>query len=295
MMIDPVQLDALSTAVAEGTFDAAARALHVTPSAVSQRIKTLETRVGRVLLVRTKPIRATEAGLAVLRLARQIAALTEDVAREIGSDADIDPEPTRIALGVNADSLSTWVLPALAGLTGSMAFTFYRSDEFHTADLLRQGDVMAAITASSRPLPGCASERLGTMRYSAMASPTFVTRWFADGVTGASLAAAPVVSYDREDHMHERFLRRHSRRPLQPPRHHIPSTTDFLTAVSLGYGWGLIPKLQLDRTPDHHPLIDIGLGRSIDVVLHWQHWRLPSTALDRVSDAVRTAARLALT
>jgi hypothetical protein len=35
-------------------------------------------------------------------------------------------------------------------------------------------------------------------------------------------------------------------------------------------------------------------GHSIDVGLHWQHWRLPSAALDRVSDAMRTAARSAL-
>ncbi len=52
---DPAQLRALSAAVSEGTFEAAARALHVTPSAISQRIKALETSVGRVLLVRTKP------------------------------------------------------------------------------------------------------------------------------------------------------------------------------------------------------------------------------------------------
>lgn len=290
MMIEPTQLEALSTAVAEGTFDAAARVLHVTPSAISQRIKALETRVGRVLVVRTKPIRATEAGGAVLRLSRQIATLTDDVAREIGTDT----EPTQVTLGVNADSLSTWVLAALAGLTGSMTFTFCRDDELHTTDLLRQGEVMASITSTSRPLPGCASERLGVMRYHAMASPTFVTRWFAEGVTGATLAAAPVVTYDRDDHMHERFLRRHSRRPLQPPRHHIPSPTDFLAAVRLGYGWGLIPKLQLDDSPDHTALVDIDRGRSIDVVLYWQHWRLPSTALDRVSNAVRAAAGAAL-
>ena len=42
----------LATVLDEGSLDAAARRLHVTPSAVSQRIKALEEHVGRVLLVR---------------------------------------------------------------------------------------------------------------------------------------------------------------------------------------------------------------------------------------------------
>ena len=54
-MLDFEQLRALHAAVDEGTFEAAARKLHITPSAVSQRIKGLETSVGRILVQRTKP------------------------------------------------------------------------------------------------------------------------------------------------------------------------------------------------------------------------------------------------
>jgi hypothetical protein len=45
-----------------GSSDAAAERLHLTPSAVSQRIKSLEQRVGQVLVMREKPCRATAAG-----------------------------------------------------------------------------------------------------------------------------------------------------------------------------------------------------------------------------------------
>ncbi|MFD1214953.1 LysR family transcriptional regulator, partial [Arthrobacter sp. GCM10027362] len=63
------QLDHLATfaaVVEHGTFDAAARRLHVTPSAVSQRIKAMEQAAGRVLLQRTAPVQPTAAGEAVV-------------------------------------------------------------------------------------------------------------------------------------------------------------------------------------------------------------------------------------
>lgn len=103
------QVRTLLAVVDEGTFDAAAAALHVTPSAVSQRVKSLEQRTGRVLLMRTKPVRATESGEVVVRFARRLARLERDARTELGmSEAG---EPTRLSIAVNADSLATWFLP----------------------------------------------------------------------------------------------------------------------------------------------------------------------------------------
>src|SRR5947208_2792961 len=150
--LDQGQLEALAAAAAEGTFDAAARRLHVTPSAVSQRIKALETTVGRVLLVRSKPVRPTPAGQLLVRLAGQVKVLTADVAAELqGQD---DPAGVVVSLAVNADSLATWVLPALASLGPPLLLDLHREDQDRTADLLREGTVMAAITASAERAPG---------------------------------------------------------------------------------------------------------------------------------------------
>ena len=55
----------LAAVVDAGTFDAAAAELNLTPSAISQRVKQLEHRLGRVLVVRSKPVRVTEAGLQI--------------------------------------------------------------------------------------------------------------------------------------------------------------------------------------------------------------------------------------
>jgi LysR family transcriptional regulator (chromosome initiation inhibitor) len=289
MNLDLAQLEALAAAVSEGTFDAAARKLHVTPSAVSQRVKALETTVGRVLLTRAKPVRPTPSGELLLRLARQIQTVTQDVAREIGG-GDQSVDPVVIPLAVNADSLATWLLPALATVGPPVTFDLHRDDQERTADLLRQGSVMAAVTASAEPVPGCTVERLGRMRYRPTASPAFATRWFPDGVTTSELSCAPVVVFDREDRLQDRYLRRRTRRRLDPPRHYVPGSGAFVEAVRLGLGWGMLPDLQIAQLAAGGELLDLDPGGSVDVGLYWQQWRLRSAALELVADAVRTAA-----
>jgi LysR family transcriptional regulator (chromosome initiation inhibitor) len=285
--IDLAQLRALAAVVDAGSFDAAAAALHLTPSAVSQRIKSLEMTAGQVLVRRIKPTEATEAGQAYLRLARQVDALVRDV--RIDTEAD-DSRPPTIPLAVNGDSLATWVLPALARLAGTAHFDVRREDEGHSADLLRAGSVMAAISSDAAPVQGCRSTRLGRMRYRPMASPGFVERWFPSGVDAAALAVAPVVVFDRKDDLQDAYLRRRSRRRLDPPRHHIPASSQFAEAIALGLGWGMLPRQQSERRERAGRLVDLDPGRHVDVTLHWQQWTLQTPALEATARAIAAAA-----
>jgi LysR family transcriptional regulator (chromosome initiation inhibitor) len=284
MELDQGQLDALSAAVAEGTFEAAARYLHVTPSAVSQRIKALETAVGRVLLTRTKPIHPTPSGQTLLRVARQLQTITAEAAHELGTGP---PDlKTVIPVAVNADSLATWFLPALAAVGPSCVFDLRRSDQDQTAELLRDGTVMAAVTTQAEPVPGCTVQRLGRMRYHPRAAPSFAATWFPNGPTVAALAQAPVVCSDRQDQLQDRYLRRRSRRRLHPPRHYVPGPADYAQAIWLGLGWGMLPDLQAPPGD----LVDFDPGHHLDVTLFWQRWRLRTTVLDRLSEAVQQAS-----
>lgn len=209
------QLRALSAAVSEGTLDGAARVLHVTPSAISQRLKALETATGRVLLVRSKPVRVTPSGRAVLRLARQVELLAADTAAELDL-ADGDPGFVTLPVAVNADSLATWFLPALAPLSGELCFQLYREDEDRTSELLREGAVVGAVTADAEPVAGCSIVALGAMRYRAMAAPAYAARWFPDGPHPDAFAVAPIVSFDRDDQLQQRFLARRGTGPVAP-------------------------------------------------------------------------------
>lgn len=292
MDLDLDQLRALATAVSEGTLDAAARKLHVTPSAISQRIKALETAVGRVLLTRSKPVRPTTSGETLLRAARQIEAITADAALELGEEES--GRPLVIALAVNADSASTWLVPALAAVGPPLVFDLRRGDETRTAELLRDGTVMAAVTASAQPVPGCTVELLGEMRYRPRASAEFAAKWFRDGVTVQRLSRAPMVVFDREDQLQDRYLRRRSRRQLDPPRHYVPGSSAFVQAVRFGLGWGMVPDLQAEPIDGQPGLVEFDHRGSVDVRLFWQQWRLPSGAVERVADAVRSQAAAVL-
>ncbi|MFC8384674.1 LysR family transcriptional regulator ArgP [Nocardia sp. NPDC057272] len=288
------QLRALNAVLTEGTFDAAARRLNLTPSAISQRIKALEESAGRVLVQRSKPVRPTESGLAVLRLARQVELLAGDTVRELG-DADRPADrPIRIPIAVNADSLESWVMPALASVPAGITFDLHREDEEHTTRLLRDGTVTAAITATATPVQGCTVTPLGAMRYRPTATPRFVRTWFPDGPTSAAYAHAPVVHFDRKDDLQFRQLRRRTRRQVDPPGHYVPSSSAFADAVRLGLGWGMLPDLQTGKDRTAGTLVNIDGDSHIDVPLYWQQWKLHSPALAAVATAIAAAAASAL-
>jgi len=280
------QLRALKAVVDGGTFEAAARALHVTPSAVSQRIKSLEQSLGRTLVQRSKPVVATQSGIAVLRLARQIDTLTDQTRAELNDDGIAAP----VSLAVNADSMATWVLPVLAPLASQTTFDLHRQDQDRTAQLLHDGIVSAAITSVADPVRGCTVRRLGAMRYRPSATPEFIERWFPTGVTAAALRVAPVVVFDVDDRLQDNYLQRFGIEPHEPPRHLVPASADYARAVDLGFGWGMIPDLQARDSLKCFD--DNGID---DVLLYWQQWSLSSPALQRAADAVAAgAARMLL-
>jgi len=294
-MIPSELIETLSTVIQEGTFDAAARRLHLTPSAVSQRIKALEQRVGRVLVVRTKPAHATEAGEALLRLGQQMTLLEAETLRELGTQRDGE-RPTTIPIAVNADSLATWILPPLARVASraSIVFDLVRDDQDHTASLLASGAVMAAVASDAVPVPGCTSTPLGRMRFRACATPAFVARWFPDGTTAAALERAPRIDFDRKDTLQARFARRLARRAVDPPRHFVPASADFAVATRLGLGWAMLPADHSAAPLQTGALVDLAPGQHLDVPLHWQQWNLRSSVIDAVAEEVRTEARQVL-
>jgi len=281
----------LATVIDEGSLDAAARRLHVTPSAVSQRIRALEEQVGRVLLVRAKPVRPTEAAHAVIRYARQLALLEHDALAELGAAH----AQVTIPLAVNADSLATWFLAPLARLSASrsVVFDLHRDDQDFTASLLEAGTVMGAVTSRSQPVAGCRVIALGTMRYEAVATPAFISRWLAGGPTDAALAAAPRVDFDRRDDLQRQWLEGRGVAGDSGPRHYVPASHDFAVAVRTGFGWGLLPGFQSAEALASGELVRLG-GAPVDVPLYWQQWNLRSTLLDAVAEEVVAEGRRVL-
>ena len=283
MRIPPELAETLAVVVDEGSLDAAVRRLHVTPSAVSQRIKTLEEELGRVVLVRSRPVRATEAGAAIVRLARQSALLEHDALAALGVDEE-GAALVSVPLAVNADSLATWFLEPLARLRERhpVVFELHRDDQDFTAGLLESGTVMGAVTSRATPVAGCRVSTLGVMRYEAAATPEYRARWLVGGVTAKALEAAPLVDFDRRDDLQSQWLTAQGADPAPPPRSYVPASNDFASAIKLGLGWGLLPSFQSEAELADGRLVRLG-GPPVDVPLYWQQWNLRSPLLDAIA------------
>jgi LysR family transcriptional regulator (chromosome initiation inhibitor) len=226
----------------------------------------------------------------VLTLARQMAHLEREAMSSLNPE---EATTSTLSLVVNADSLSTWMIPALARLAPEhrALFDLHREDEFHSTTLLKEGTVMAAVTSVPEAVQGCTVEKLGSMRYRALCSRDYADRWLPDGPTADALAVAPMLDFDRKDELQARFLRGFTRRRLQPPRHFVPGSSAFSDAVRHGLGWGLLPEL---HTGDDHGLVELDPSRPVDVPLYWQRWKLDSPILAALTTAVRDGAREAL-
>ncbi|TDD68018.1 LysR family transcriptional regulator ArgP [Jiangella aurantiaca] len=288
--MDLAQLSAFAAVVEEGSFEAAARRLHVTPSAVSQRVKALEARLGRILVTRTRPAGATPAGQVLARYAGQVRLLEGEALAALCDDPG--GVEVRLPVAVNADSLATWFLPALTGLATERAacFEIHQEDQDHSATLLREGVVMAAVTADPRAVQGCSVRPLGRMRYLGVASPAFARRWFPDGPTAAALGSATTLLFNRKDALQARFARELAGRPVDPPVTVLPSSVGFADAAILGLAWTLVPETMARPALDDGRLVEFARGRHLDVPLYWQRWKLASSLLDELTDAVVAAA-----
>ena len=281
------QLRALLAIIDHGTFEAAARSLHLTPSAISQRIRALETSVGRLVVRRAVPCEPTDAGEVLIRMARQQQVLEADAWEELGVEPGAVGE---LSIAVNADSLATWFTPVLDAVASwdDTALRLHVEDQDHSSHLLRSGAVLGAVTSDPVVVQGCEIRALGSMRYLPMATPSVRER-FAHG-RGVDWSRMPMVRFNAKDDIQHQMLAARAV-TTEPPTHYVPSSQGFIAAVRAGLGWGMVPIDQLGGDLESGRLVLLAARTHIDVPLYWQVWRLKSARIDRISRAVSDAAR----
>ena len=288
MPLDYSALSAVHAVVRLGSFEKAAHALAITPSAVSQRVKALEERLGTVLILRAQPATATEIGARLCQHFEQVSLLEQGLG-DIAVADGLSAGRTTVRIAVNADSLATWFIDAMADTDG-MLFDLVIDDQDHSADWLRRGEVVAALSGSPLPVRGCDSLRLGALRYVATASPAFARRWFPEGVTAEAMAVAPALTFDRKDALQARWMEAVFGEALNVPTHWLPSSQGFVEAAIAGIGWGMNPELLVRRHLEAGRLIALTDRPFLDVPLFWQTSRIVSAALQPLTAAVRRAA-----
>ncbi|WP_116141745.1 LysR family transcriptional regulator ArgP [Trinickia diaoshuihuensis] len=293
-MIDYALLDALAAVVRHGSFDRAASELNVTASAVSQRVKLLEERVGSVLVKRGQPCVATASGALLCRHTERVRLLEAQLADDMPSMAGslLGQSWPTLRVAVNDDSVGTWFVDAVAAFCAErrMLLDLVIDDQDHTAQRIRDGSVQGAVTTQAEPVQGCRSVRLGRMRYLAVCSPAFFQKYFGDGVGREALRRAPCVVFNPKDALQARFMRRLTRAEIDPPQHWLPHVGGYLRACATGLGWGMCPTQMIEGLLERGELVELAPGRHLDVDLYWQSWRLSIGWLDEFSSVLKRRA-----
>lgn len=290
-MLDYKLLEAFAVVATEGGFEKAAKVLHLTQSAVSQRVKLLEEQVGGVLLVRSTPPRPTDAGREMLKHYRKVRELENDLGLGLGKEEE---GFTSLPVGLNADSLATWFFPALEGylVNELVLLDLSVDDQAQTHELLRNGDVLGCVSDRSEPIQGCRVEYLGDMVYSLYATPEYILKWFNDGISLDTMESAPILIFNRKDLMHGVLLA--EALGVQPKRYsafYLPSSEKFASAIASGKVCGMLPWQQAAEYVERGELVNVFPDHSFTVRLHWHCWNLESGALNAFTDALVAGAR----
>ncbi|MBF9001416.1 MULTISPECIES: LysR family transcriptional regulator ArgP [Vibrio] len=293
--LDYKWIEALDSVLSHGSFERAADDLCLSQSAVSQRIKQLEKFLAQPVLIRSAPPQATPIGTKLLGLYRRVSLLEQEVIPELTNHSTL--RPINLTIATNADSLATWVLPALKPMMSdnSLALHFAILDENRSIQKMKSGEAVGAISLESQALVGCCAEYLGKMEYLCVASPEFIVRHFAGGVSHDSLLKAPMVSFDQQDEQHKQFLLKHFGITQELfINHKVGSSEAFVEMAKMGIAYCLIPKLQIIQELELGTLVDITPGMSIVNQIYWHHWQLENGILKEISAAIVQGAKEAL-
>lgn len=288
MHLELKQVEALAAVLRTGSFDTAAEQLCLTPSALSQRVRLLEERVGAVLIVRGSPCMPTEEGRRVWRYAQDVALREHELVASLA--LDIGQSHVPVALAITPDTMATWFLEALREVP-DLLYSLKVDNAEEGTRLLARGDVLAAVTFGARQVQGCDSFPLGALRYMPVCSPGFFAQWFADGLTAEAFQRAPCVTYNEQDRLQIRFASAASGQAVVPPSHYMTDARALADAAVFGMGWVMLPHLLARPLLEDGQLVLMSEDHHIDSALVWQVARASQGVMRPLTRSVRRTAR----
>ncbi len=300
---DPDALECLAAIVEEGGFERAAQRLSITQSAVSQRLRALEAQVGTVLIVRSRPLKATSAGQLLLKHTKQMRLLRADLERDLRELAPSSiggaREEERVSIAINSDSIATWALDAVGDLVrDGLPLEIITDDQDFTHEWLREGQVLGCVTTLKQALRGCKVVPLGAMEYMAVcASDSAVVEKFglASGLSTHNFRGMPFIAFNRKDDMQTEFVAKaFGLKRVTLSQLFVPSSEAQVRAVLAGWGVSVVPALMVQPLVDAGKLVNIAPWHHLHVQLYWHCWNLESDVLDSLSAALTQAAGLKL-
>ena len=230
---------------------------------MSKRLRALGTQAGTVLIVRTRPLKATQAGKLLFKHAIQMRLLQADLAHYF---QDLAPgrrsgagEDMRIPIAVNADSIATWAPSALDQLAqGGLSLMIIADDQDLTHDWLREGKVLGCVTTLKHALRRCKVVPLGAMHYLVVASAHYANAHCPEGLTQHNLCKIPFVAFNRKDDLQAEFVSKACglKRVILTQRY-VPSFEGQVRAVLAGWGVSVVPEMLVADMLDSGQLINL--------------------------------------
>ena len=325
-MIDFKFMEALVAVIEQGGFEKAAKVLHITQSAISQRIKHLEETAGQILLVRSAPPVPTDAGIHIIKYFKQVKQLEEELLENLLPAQKSTFKP--LAVGINADALATWFLDAVIPFLKKERVTLdiRVDDQDETHAMLRDGEVFGCISSKEISIQGCSSRFLGEMTYRMVATPNFVNQWFSNAdakekypignnhsksvkknrqinfvprlntISRESIQKAPMLVFNMKDELQHRALRAalNGNLPDGIPTHYLPSSEKFLTFILSDMAYGMLPDIQSRPYLERGDLVELFPDHPICVPLFWHCWNIKFQLLENFSRTLIDKAAILL-
>lgn len=296
-MLDHAHLVALLTVERERSFIRAADRLGLSKSAVSQRVRLLEQRVGTVLVRRTRPVEMTGSGSRMCRYAETVEQMESDLLRSFSIRAmENASDVAKLRVLVDADSLATWFLDVLeeeAATDDPRLFDLSVADQDLSLAAMREGHALTAISSHSEPVQGYRSRTLGTQVYLAVASPAFIERHLADGTSLASLRMAPCICRSVHDSLHNQWMSEVFGETVGVPTHVVSCVQTGLQACRSGAGWFMAPVRLAEPLLDGE-LVPLEPRTYLRKRLYWHVGLMAEETLRSLSRRVIAAAQACL-
>ncbi|MCP3872048.1 MAG: LysR family transcriptional regulator ArgP [Desulfobacteraceae bacterium] len=283
-MFDYKLIQAYAMVIQESGFERASGKIHITQSAISQRVKQLEDQVGQILLLRTVPPVPTPAGKKILKLYHQVKHLEDDL------NVSFEPEDknvfTPVPIAVNADTLDTWFFDAIQPFLDQkkVILDLFVDDQERTHHFLRDGKVLACISTRDTAIQGCRVEQIGDMEYGLYCSKVFAKKWFPNGLNLNRLKDAPGICFSRDDNLNtqlfEQLFKTQSQKMAKGmPMHYVPSSVMFINLLKNGIAYGVLPRQQSQPLINKKQIVDLAPDTRVRVCLYWHCWNLNSKLL----------------
>jgi DNA-binding transcriptional LysR family regulator len=274
------QLDAFVAVARERHFSRAARALGLTQSALSLRIRNLEDAVGTTLFLRDRAgVRLTATGESLLRYCRMKDELEAEALAQLrpGNAQELSGV---IRLGGFSSVMRSVVLPALQPLFTrhrKIALSLLSRELDELPDALRRGEIDYLILDRELESEGIEAVSLG----------------YEDNVLVTDRArTAPedvYLDHDERDQVTTRYLRLQGRRGTRVRRQFLDEVYAIMDGVRLGLGQAVLPRHLIADEPGLFEVRGLKPLR-LPVILH--HYRQPyyTRLHSAVVDALRAGA-----